>query len=79
MEIIPLPLALIKRQSVLDGLEMYEVLPLERIKALIKSPHLLLTEWSNESTGNSGYTTSEKTQLKDYQKKYNIENIFVIL
>jgi len=71
MEIIPLPLALIKRQSVLDGLEMYEVLPLERIKALIKSPHLLLTEWSNESTGNSGYTTSEKTQLKEYQKKYN--------
>ena len=59
-----LPLTLIKRQSVLDGLVLMEVVPLERLKALLKSDLLLLDwEWDNYS--------NEKEQIKAYLKNYN--------
>lgn len=59
-----LPLALLKRQSVLDGLVLLEVLPLERIKALLKSDLLLLAwDWENYS--------NEKEQITAYMKNYN--------
>ena len=59
-----LPLTLIKRQSVLDGLVLLEVVPLERLKALLKSDLLLLDwEWDNYS--------NEKEQIKAYLKNYN--------
>jgi hypothetical protein len=44
---IDLPLTLTKRSSVLDGIVMIEYVPLERIKALLKSNLLLLT-WGEE-------------------------------
>ena len=41
-------LSLIKRCSVLDGLVMLEKLPIERIKALLKSDLLLMAwDWDN--------------------------------
>lgn len=59
-----LPLAIVKRQSVLDGLVLLEVLPIERIKALLKSNLLLLAwEWENYS--------NEKEQITAYMKNYN--------
>ena len=42
-----LPLTLAKRSSVLDGLTLFEKIPAERIKALIKSDLLLLL-WSED-------------------------------
>lgn len=60
-----LPLALAKRASVLDGLVLLEVFPIERIKALLKSDLLLLAwDWDNYS--------NEKEQLIAYMKNYNI-------
>ena len=38
---LPLPLSLAKRSSILDGIVMLEKLPIERIKALLKSDLLL--------------------------------------
>ena len=59
-----LSLAIAKRQSVLDGLVLLEVLPLERIKALLKSDLLLLAwDWENYS--------NEKEQITAYMKNYN--------
>jgi len=72
-----LPLTLVKRSSVLDGLLMIEIIPLERIKALIKS-NLLLLLWGQDY----GYDphkkqiaenyANEKEQLQKYLKLYNI-------
>ena len=42
-----LPLTLNKRQSVLDGLILLEVIPIERIQALLKS-NLLLLSWGED-------------------------------
>ena len=71
-----LPLTLTKRQSVLDGLIMFEKLPAERIKALLKSDLLLLL-WS-EDYGYDAHKkqiaenyANEKEQLQKYFKLYN--------
>jgi len=71
-----LPLTLTKRHSVLDGLTLFEKIPIERIKALIKS-NLLLQLWSEDY----GYDShkkqiaenyaNEKDQLQKYFKFYN--------
>ena len=63
----PLPLTLEKSVSVLDGLEMVEVVPMERIQALLKSD-LLLVVWDKEKE--TGYP-NEKEQIGSYYKKYN--------
>jgi hypothetical protein len=72
-----LPLTLAKRQSVLDGLTLFEKIPVERIKALIKSDLLLLL-WS-EDYGYDAHKkkqiaenyANEKDQLQKYFKLYN--------
>jgi len=71
-----LPLSLSKRSSVLDGLTLFEKIPAERIKALLKSDLLLLL-WSEDY----GYDThkkqiaenyaNEKVQLQKYFNFYN--------
>ena len=43
----PLSLTLSKCASVLDGLVLWEVVPLERLKALLKS-NLLLMSWDED-------------------------------
>jgi hypothetical protein len=63
-DISSLPLNLTKRPSVLDGLSLLEVVPLERIKALLKSD-LLLSSWEWENYAN------EKLQLQAYKNLYN--------
>ena len=61
-----LPLTLNKRISVLDGLVLLEVIPIERIKALLKSNLLLLTSvWDNYE--------NEVAQIKAYMALYNKE------
>lgn len=71
-----LPLTLAKRSSVLDGLTLFEKIPAERIKALIKSDLLLLL-WS-EDYGYDAHKkqiadnyANEKAQLTAYNKFYN--------
>jgi hypothetical protein len=59
-----LPLTLSKRSSVLDGLTLLEVIPLERIKAFLKSDLLLMScKWENYA--------NEKLQLQAYKALYN--------
>ena len=60
----PLPLCLEKRSSVLDGLVLFEKVPIERIKALLKSD-LLLMNWDKE------YFANEKLQITAYLKAYS--------
>ena len=65
-----LPLTLIKRSSVLDGLIMFESIPIERIKALIKSPLLLMAwgdyyNWDFQKNFMEQYPT-EKVQIEKY-------------
>ena len=58
----PLNLALMKREySVLDGLVLLEVVPLQRIKALLKS-NLLLLEWNRDKQDRKNYY-NEKQQI----------------
>ena len=71
-----LPLTLVKRSSVLDGITLVEKIPAERIKALIKSDLLLLL-WS-EDYGYDAHKkqiaenyANEKAQLTAYNKFYN--------
>lgn len=57
-------LSLIKRCSVLDGLVMLEKMPIERIKALLKSDLLLMAwDWDNYE--------NEKAQISAYLKLYS--------
>lgn len=68
MEVQPilsaLPLTLSKRSSILDGITLLEVVPIERIKALIKSDLLLMAwDWDNYE--------NEKQQLNAYLNLYN--------
>jgi phage/plasmid-associated DNA primase len=71
-----LPLTLTKRSSVLDGLTLIEIIPQERIKALLKS-NLLLTLWGEEYgyDAHSKQITenycNEKEQISKYFKLYN--------
>jgi phage/plasmid-associated DNA primase len=66
----PLNLALMKREySVLDGLVLLEVVPLQRIKALLKS-NLLLLEWNRDKQDRKNYS-NEKQQITAYLKNYN--------
>lgn len=71
-----LPLTLAKRHSVLDGLTLFEKIPAERIKALIKSDLLLLL-WSEDYGYDSHKKqiaenySNEKDQLQKYFKLYN--------
>jgi phage/plasmid-associated DNA primase len=59
-----LSLTLAKRSSVLDGLVLLEKLPIERIKALLKSDLLLMAwEWDNYE--------NEKAQITAYLKLYS--------
>lgn len=71
-----LPLTLTKRSSVLDGLNMVEIIPAERIKALFKSDLLLLL-WGQDygfdphkKQITENYA-NEKEQLQKYFKLYN--------
>lgn len=71
-----LPLTLSKRSSVLDGLTLIEKIPIERIKALLKSD-LLLMLWS-EDYGYDAHSkqiaenyANEKEQISKYFKIYN--------
>lgn len=71
-----LPLTLLKRSSVLDGIILLEVIPAERIKALIKS-NLLLLSWGEDYNWDfhkkliMEQYTCEKDQIKSYLKNYN--------
>jgi phage/plasmid-associated DNA primase len=72
---IDLPLTLTKRSSVLDGIVMIEYVPLERIKALLKSDKLLLTwsedyNWDAHPLFNEWYP-NEKAMIGKYLKNYN--------
>jgi phage/plasmid-associated DNA primase len=64
-----LPLSLIKRPSVLDGITLLEQFPIERLKALFKS-NLLLMTWEEEYDYETKYA-NEKEQLSKYMKLYN--------
>lgn len=64
-----LPLGLIKRSSVLDGITLLEQFPIERLKALFKSNLLLLT-WDEEYEYETKYA-NEVEQLSKYMKLYN--------
>jgi len=71
-----LPLSLTKRSSVLDGLTLFEKIPAERIKGLLKS-NLLLLLWS-EDYGYDAHKkqiaenyANEKVQIQNYYKLYN--------
>lgn len=68
-----LPLTLNKRSSVLDGLTLLEVIPIERIKALLKSGLLLLAWDENYNWEGCDYFQykNEKEQLTAYYKLYN--------
>jgi phage/plasmid-associated DNA primase len=64
MELNALPLTLTKRHSVLDGLTLLEVVPIERLKALLKSDLLLLAwDWDNYA--------NEKQQITAYLNLYS--------
>lgn len=71
-----LPFTLVKRSSVMDGLTLIEKIPIERIKALLKSD-LLLTHWQTKRTDSSHKKqvmelyNNEVAQLKEYLKKYD--------
>lgn len=60
-----LPLSLAKRSSVLDGIVMLEKLPIERIKALLKSDFLQMTQWEYDNYEN------ERAQITAYLKLYS--------
>jgi hypothetical protein len=66
----PLNIALVKREySVLDGLVLLEVVPIERIKALLKS-NLLLLVWDRDKQDRKNHS-NEKQQITAYLKNYN--------
>ena len=71
-----LPLTLSKRCSVLDGLTLFEKIPVERIKAFLKSDLLLLT-WGDTtdmtltSKQIAENYTNEKELLSKYYSKYS--------
>lgn len=71
-----LPLTLSKRSSVLDGLTLFEKIPVERIKALLKSDLLLLL-WSEDYRYDAHKKqiaenyANEKVQIQNYYKLYN--------
>ena len=59
-----LTLTLAKRSSVLDGIVLFEKMPIERIKALLKSDLLLMAwEWDNYE--------NEKAQISAYLNLYS--------
>lgn len=66
----PLPLCLEKRSSILDGLVLFEKVPIERIKALLKSDLLLMT-WDKEEM--TGYA-NEKLMITAYLKAYSLSS-----
>jgi hypothetical protein len=68
----PISLTLNKRtDSALDGLQMYEIVPLERIQALLKS-NLLLLAWDEPWASHEwNKFANEKTQITAYMKQYN--------
>lgn len=71
-----IPLTLIKRSSVLDGLVMFESIPIERIKALIKSPFLLMAwgddyNWDFHKKLIMELYANEKVQIEKYLGNYN--------
>lgn len=71
-----LPLALTKRASVLDGLVLLEVIPINRIKALLKS-NLLLLSWGEDYNWDfhkkliMEQYVNEKKMISDYLALYN--------
>lgn len=74
--ITAIPLALSKCQSVLDGLVLLEVIPIERIKAVIKS-NLLLLSWGEDYNWDfhkkliMEQYANEKVQMQKYLSNYN--------
>jgi phage/plasmid-associated DNA primase len=71
-----LPLTLTKRQSVLDGINMIECVPEERIKALLKSNLLLLTwgedyNWDFHKKLIMEQYANEKVMIGKYSQNYN--------
>ena len=76
LNVSTLPLALTKRASVLDGLVLLEVMPINRIKALLKS-NLLFLSWSDEHNFDSKdrliaqLFANEKKMISDYLNLYN--------
>jgi phage/plasmid-associated DNA primase len=71
-----LPLMLSKRSSVLDGITLLEVIPIKRIKALIKS-NLLLLSWGEDYNWDfhkkliMEQYANEKDQIQKYLQNYN--------
>lgn len=73
---IKLSLALTKRSSVLDGIVMIEYVPVERIKALLKSNLLLLTwgedyNWDFHKKLIMEQYANEKAMIGKYLQNYN--------
>lgn len=71
-----LPLTLTKRSSVLDGIVMIEYVPVERIKALLKSNLLLLTwgedyNWDFHKKLIMEQYANEKVLIGKYLQNYN--------
>lgn len=71
-----LSLSLNRRSSVLDGIVLFEQVPIERIKALLKSNLLLLT-WGEEYSSDGHKTllidqySNEKEMIRKYLQGYN--------
>jgi phage/plasmid-associated DNA primase len=71
-----LPLTLAKRRSVLDGMVMIEYMPLDNIKALLKS-NLLLLSWGEDYSWDfhkkliMEQYMNEKDMISKYLKNYN--------
>lgn len=70
-----LALSLNKRPSLLHNMELAEIIPVERIQALLHSNHLR-TNWDAHDPHGNAFTAkndyaSEKTQLENYAKNYN--------
>ena len=69
-----LSLTLTKRQSILDGLTMMEKVPIERIRALLKSDLLCLI-WDDDDDPHKKMLAenyaNEKAQMSSYLKQYN--------
>jgi len=71
-----LSIMLTKRSSVLDGIVLLEVIPIERIKALLKS-NLLLASWGEDYNWDfhkkliMEQYANEKDQIQKYLQNYN--------
>ena len=85
MELInALPLCLTKKQSVLDGLVLIEIIPVKRIKALLKSGYLLLSwgedyNWDFHKKVIMEQYANESVQMYSYLHNYNknLNGVFV--